>query len=118
MTNGRKDILERLKPIWEAVGELAENNPELNVKAYLDDIWGEEGRTHTASLGVENSPARRDEKVAEDPEAQFKMIAVAYATGDMDEVDRVINYLAFIRRMKKQGIYEFGHWSDEDSDER
>jgi hypothetical protein len=39
------------------------------------------------------------------------MIAVAYATGEMDEVVRVINYLAFIRRMKKQGIYDMGRWS-------
>lgn len=44
------------------------------------------------------------------------MIAAAYATGEMDEIDRVIYYVAFIRRMKKQGVYEFGHWSDEDLD--
>ncbi len=44
------------------------------------------------------------------------MIAVAYATGELDEIDRVGNYLSFIRRMKKQGVYEIGHWSDEDPD--
>ncbi len=39
-----------------------------------------------------------------------------YATGELDEIDRVVNYLSFIRRMKKQGVYEIGQWSDEDPD--
>ncbi|SLN55972.1 hypothetical protein [Ruegeria meonggei] len=113
MTSGQRNLIERLQPIWEAVGKLGANNPELNLKAYLDEMWSED-ETTTASLGAANSPARRDEKNADDPEAQFKMIAVAYATGEMDEIDQVINYLAFIRRMKKQGIYDLGHSSDED----
>lgn len=119
MTNGRKEIFERLKPIWEAVGELGElveNDPELNLDACLDEMWDEKGETHAPLSGTGKSPARRDEKVAKDPEAQFKMLAVAYATGDMDEVDRVIDYLAFVRRMKKQGVYELGHSREEDLD--
>lgn len=115
MTSGQRNLIERLQPIWEAVGKLGANSPELNLKAYLDEMWSED-ETTTVSLGTANSPARRDEKIADDPEAQFKMIAVAYATGEMDEIDRVVNYLAFIRRMKKQGVYEIGHWSDEDPD--
>ena len=118
MAEDRNDLFERLKPIWEAVVKLGENTPELSMKAYLNEMRSEVDKARTASLGTENNPDRCDEKVAEDPEAQFKMIAVAYATGDMDEVDQLINYLAFIRRMKKQGIYELGHWSDEDSDGR
>ncbi len=85
------------------------------LKAYLDEMWSED-KTTTASLGTGKGLARRDEKIAEDLEAQFKMIAVAYATGKLDEIDRVVNYLSFIRRMKKQGVYEIGHWSDEDKD--
>lgn len=113
MTSGQRNLIERVQPIWEAVGKLGENNPEHSLKAYLDVMWSED-ETTTASLGAGNSPARRDEKIADNPEAQFKMIAVAYATEEMDEIDQVVNFLAFIRRMKKQGVYEIGHWSDED----
>ncbi|MEO1110322.1 MAG: hypothetical protein AAFX90_20615 [Pseudomonadota bacterium] len=115
MTSSRRNLTARLQPIWEAVGRLGENIPELNLRTYLDEMWSED-ETTTASLGTGKSSARRDEKIAEDLEAQFKMIAVAYATGELGEIDRVVNYLSFIRRMKKQGIYEFGHWSDEDLD--
>ncbi|UAB88243.1 hypothetical protein I5192_13540 [Ruegeria sp. SCSIO 43209] len=115
MTSSRRNLTERLQPIWEAVGKLGANTPALNLKAYLDEMWSED-KTTTASLGTGKGLARRDEKIAEDLEAQFKMIAVAYATGKLDEIDRVVNYLSFIRRMKKQGVYEIGHWSDEDKD--
>ncbi len=38
MTDGRNDLFERLKPIWEAVVKLGENTPKLSMKTYLNEM--------------------------------------------------------------------------------
>ncbi|MCG7522784.1 hypothetical protein [Ruegeria sp. Ofav3-42] len=114
MTDSRSDILERLKPLWEAVDKLGVKGSGSDLKAFLDEMWGEENETDAIVSKTENNPDWRDEDLAEDPALQFQMIAVAFATGRADEIDRVMDYIALIRRMKKQGRYDLSR-SDEDS---
>lgn len=61
-------------------------------------------------------PDPSDAELAEDVEKQFKLIGAAYATGNAIKIDRAINRIATIRRLKRLGFYEPGDPNDEDRD--
>ncbi|UWQ74336.1 hypothetical protein [Leisingera sp. M658] len=48
-----------------------------------------------------------DEELADDLEAQLRLITDAYRRGGDDyEVDQVLSHVSWVRRMKRRGIYE------------
>ncbi|WP_170773671.1 hypothetical protein [Ruegeria lacuscaerulensis] len=108
MADSEKSLFERLKPLWEAVEKLGEKDPEFDAKAFLDEMW-EEGCAESVALWeARNSLGISGAELAEDLETQLKMIAAAYATAEAAQIDWVVNYIAFIRRLKKQGLFELG----------
>ncbi|UUV05504.1 hypothetical protein [Ruegeria sp. YS9] len=108
MADSEKSLFERLKPIWEAVEKLGEIDPEFDAKTFLDEMWEEDYAESAALWEARNSLGISDAELAKDLETQLKMIAAAYATAEAAQIDRVVNYIAFIRRLKKQGLFDLG----------
>jgi hypothetical protein len=116
MAEKRRDLIKRVKPIQEIVDKLGVKDSGADLKAFFDEMWGEESGADADVLKTGNHPDVRDEDLAEDPAAQLQMISAAYATGNADEIDRVVNYIALIRRLKKQGLYDLGRLGKESPD--
>ncbi|WP_010442353.1 hypothetical protein [Ruegeria conchae] len=93
---------------------MGENDPEFDTRTYLNEMWKEDFAESVAMVEVRDSLGISDADLAEDLETQFKLIAAAYTTGEADEIDRVINHIAFFRHMKKQELHEAGDANDKD----
>ncbi len=117
MADSEKSLFERLKPIWEAVEKLGEKDPEFDAKAFLDEMWEEEYEDSIASWEAGNTQEISSAELAEDFDRQFMMIAAAYATGEAAKIDRVINHIAIIRRMKKLGVFDLRGSNKDHSEE-
>lgn len=105
-------LFERLKPLWEAAEKIGEVDPEFDSKAFMDEIWEVEHEEPIALWEARDSLGIRDADLAADVEKQFKLIAAAYGKGDALKIDRVIDRIATIRRIKRLGFYEPGDPSD------
>ena len=116
MGDREKSLFERLKPLLEAVEKLGEVDPDFDMKAFLDEMWEEDSAVSGASGEGRCSQGSSDAELAEDVEKQFKLIAAAYATGNAVKIDKVINRIATIRRLKRLGFYEPGDPNDEGRD--
>lgn len=54
-------------------------------------------------------PEMSDENLADDLNAQLKVITDAYASGDQNEIEQALNWVSGVRRMKAQGLYDWFH---------